>query len=116
NSRHKGGKMEAAQNLEIQAVETKALSVPDQAKLIQITDDESFQKAGVLLLSIKDIRKEIDRTFDPIVKKAHEAHKEAVAQKKRVEAPLVEAEGIIKPRILKYQQEQERKRREEEAR
>ncbi|HCU25404.1 MAG TPA: hypothetical protein DF383_10315 [Deltaproteobacteria bacterium] len=97
-------------------LETKALSVPDQARAIQITDTNTYTKAGELLLAIKDLRKEIDATFDPIVKKAHEAHKEAVAQKKKVEAPLAEAEGIIKPRIAAYQAEQERIRREEEAR
>jgi hypothetical protein len=69
-----------------------------------------------MLLVIKDLRKEIDATFDPIIKKAHEAHKEAVAQKKKVDAPLVEAEGIIKPRIAAWNAEQERLRREEEAR
>ena len=39
-----------------------------------------------------------------------------MAQKKKVDAPLVEAEGIIKPRIAAWNAEQERIRREEEAR
>lgn len=94
----------------------RALTVPEQAKAITITTSDDYVRAGELLLVIKDIRKEIDATFDPIIKKAHETHKEAVAQKKKVDAPLVEAEGIIKPRIAAYMAEQERIRREEEAR
>lgn len=97
-------------------VEQKALSVPEKARSIEIKDNESYIRAGELLKAIKDIRKEIDETFDPIVKKAHEAHKEAVSQKKKAEAPLVEAEGIIKPKIASYQDEQERIRLEEERR
>lgn len=106
--------MQTAMPLETQAIETRALSIPEEAKAINVTDDESFQKAGRILLIIKEVRKEIDATFDPIIKKAHESHKEAVAQKKKVDAPLIEAEGIIKPRLAAYHEEQERKRREEE--
>lgn len=106
----------AATPLEADEIETKALSVPDEAKAIIVKDDESFQKAGRVLLVIKDIRKEINATFDPIITKAFAAHREAVGQKRKVEAPLIEAEGIIKPRMAAYHDEQERKRREEEER
>lgn len=97
-------------------VEQKALSVPDRARSIEINDNESYVRAGELLKAIKDIRREIDETFDSVIKKAHEAHKEAVAKKKKAEAPLLEAEGIIKPRIASYIAEQERIRQAEERR
>lgn len=100
----------------IAEVEQKALSVPARARSIEIKDNESFIRAGELLKAIKDIRREIDETFDSVIKKAHEAHKEAVGQKKKAENPLVEAEGIIKPKIASYMAEQERIRREEERR
>ena len=99
-----------------QEITERALTVPDQARAVEIRSNEDYVKAGEILLVIKDLRKQIDETFDPIIKKAHEAHKEAVAQKKKVDAPLVEAEGIIKPRIAAWNAEQERIRREEEAR
>lgn len=97
-------------------VEQKALSVPARARSIEIKDNESFIRAGELLKAIKDIRREIDETFDPIVSKAHAVHKEAVAQKKKAEAPLVEAEAIIKPKLSSYMDEQERIRVAEERR
>lgn len=98
----------------IAEVERKALSVPEKARSIEIKDNETFVRAGELLKAIKDIRREIDETFDSVIKKAHEAHKEAVAKKKKAEAPLLEAEGVIKPRIAGYLAEQERIRQAEE--
>jgi hypothetical protein len=102
--------------MEANEIQERALTVPEQAKAIIIITNEDYTRAGEILLTIKDIRKEIDATFDPIIKKAHEAHKEAVAQKKKIDAPLIEAEGIIKPRISDYLAEQERIRRAEENR
>ncbi|MFA6290154.1 MAG: hypothetical protein WC637_00155 [Victivallales bacterium] len=94
----------------------RALTVPEQAKAIMIRTNDDYVRAGEILLVIKDLRKEIDSFFDPICKKAFEAHKEAVAQKKRADAPLVEAEGIIKPRISAWNAEQEKIRQAEEMR
>ena len=101
---------------EAMEVATLALSIPDAAKKLAITDDVSLSIGNQLLLSIKDIRKQISDTFDPLAKKAHEAHKAILEEKKKAEAPLVEAEGIIKPSIARYMAEAERKRREEEER
>lgn len=97
-------------------LEQKALSIPDQAKGLDIRDNETYQAAGEMLLTIKALRKEINATFDPIISKALAAHREALAQKKKIETPLADAEGIIKPRIAAYQDEQERIRRAEELR
>ena len=94
----------------------RALTVKEQATGLTITDKISFDSAKELLLSIKDLRKQIDDTFSPIIDKAHQAHKEALAQKKKVENPLIEAEGIIKPRMASFLQEEERKRKAEEDR
>lgn len=97
-------------------LEQRALTLPEQAAELTIVDDAGYTKAGDLLTRIKTLRGEIADTFDPIIKKAHEAHKEALAQKARIETPLVKAESLIKPKIASYHAEQDRKRREEEAR
>lgn len=102
--------------MSVQELETQALTVPERAKLIVITTAAEFIVAGELLKTVKALRAEIDDTFDPIIKKQFEAHREAIAQKKKVDAPLVEAEGILKPRIAGYLREEERKRQEEEMR
>lgn len=110
---------EAARIIDVtpeEEVKQEALTMPDRAKSIAIITAEDYTAAGEFLLGIKAVRKRIDETFDPIIDKAHQAHKEALAQKKKVEAPLIEAEGIIKPKIAEYNSEQERIRKEEERR
>jgi len=91
-------------------VESKALALPDRARAIRVIDTESFQSAGAMLVDIKGLRGEINEAFDPTIKAANNAHKTAVAAKKRVEAPLAEAEQIIKVQMGTYQTEQERRR------
>ena len=102
--------------IETQELETKALSLPDQAKEIQVIAQESRDRASSMLLTVKALRKQIDETFDPGIKKIHEAHKDALATKRKFEAPLAQAEATIKPRIAMYYDLQEKKRRQEEAR
>jgi len=97
-------------------VASLALTIPEAAKALTISDDISLRIGNELLLSIKDIRKQIADTFDPLAKKAHDAHKAILEQKKKAEAPLIEAEGIVKPAISRYMAEVERKRREVEDR
>ena len=96
--------------VEVVELETKALAWPDLARQLVITDDPSFSSAGSMLTGIKDLRKEMDTTFDPIISKALDAHREAIKQKKRHEAPLVEAEMIIKRGLSLYRESQEVKR------
>lgn len=104
------------QTPEIIEVNTLALSVPDQAKQIVIASNEDYVRAGELLLVIKEIRKKIENTFKPIKQKMDAAKKEVLDQERAADAPLIEAEGIIKPRIAAWNAEQERIRRAEEDR
>lgn len=90
-------------------------SWPALASEFVVVDQATLDDAGGLLKAIKALREKIAEAFDPIIRKAHEAHKAAVAEKKRHEAPLDEAERIIKGKISEYL-EQERRRAEEEAR
>ena len=99
-----------------QELETKVSVLPAQANDLKVEDEESYSFAGAMLVNIKGLRREIDETFGPIITKAHAAHKEAVAQRKRHEAPLIEAEGTIKNRMAVYHAELERLRQIEEAR
>lgn len=97
-------------------IESKALAVVDNAKALRIVDDATCQNGADMLTAIKAIREEIDLTFDPVITAAHKAHKEACAAKKKHEAPLIEAEFIIKGCIGTYTAAQEQARRAEEAR
>lgn len=89
---------------------TEAQAWPDRALATVIYDDDTYAKACALLLGIKDLRKKIADTFDPHVKRAHEAHKALVKEKADAEAPLAEAERTLKATIGEYDREQERLR------
>lgn len=101
---------------EIQQIATAVETWPVKAQAVTVVDAGSYQVAADLLLDIKGLRTEIDATFGPIVQKAHAAHKEAVAQRKKHEQPLQEAEKLIKSRMGTWQRAEEQRQREEAAR
>lgn len=97
-------------------VAAKALTFPEQAKALSIQDAITYQRACDFLLGIKALRVEIAETFDPHIKRAHEAHKALVKEKQDAEAPLAEAERLTKTAMVAYDNEQARLQREEEQR
>lgn len=93
----------------IEAIKETTELVVAQATAIAITDQDSFEDAGVFLTeTLKPALKEIAATFDPIVSAAHTTHKEAVAQRNRHAKPLREAERIVKSAMGGYITEQRR--------
>lgn len=101
---------------ELQKLNSEAQELPLQAKSFRVTDLATYTKAGQLLLAIKSIRSKINASFNPIIKAAHAAHKTAMEEKKKIEAPVSEAEAIVKRELARYQMEQENIRRAEERR
>lgn len=91
-------------------------SVVSQAQSLTVVTGEDYELACVFLQGIAGKKKQVKDVFDPIVTKAHEAHKEALAQMKKFMSPLEMAEAEVKRKVLAFQQEQERLRREEERR
>lgn len=98
----------------LQEIEKQASQFPQQALSITVFNDRSLREANDFLLAIKTMQKRINETFGPVIKKAHQAHREAIMQKKKYEQPLLEAERIVKPQISSYLAEMERIRREAE--
>lgn len=98
------------------AVVEKALTYPAQARALVIADAGSYQQACDFLKGVKALRTEIADTFEPHIKRAHEAHKALLKEKADAEAPLAEAERITKAALVTYDQQQEHLRREEQAR
>lgn len=98
------------------AIRSEALSWPDRAKALAVTDPSSYEEGGALLKAIKALRNRIAETFDGHIKRAHEAHKALVAEKAAAEKPLTEAETMIKRALVAYTEAEEKRRREEERR
>jgi hypothetical protein len=97
-------------------VTEQALTWPERARGAAVVDAESYGRASELLKGIKALRQEIADTFDPHVKRAHDAHRALLKEKADAEAPLTEAERIIKAALVAYNTEQERLRRIEQER
>lgn len=98
----------------LQVLRERALSFSQKASSIIIHDAASLKIANDFVLAVKVMRKEISDAFNPIIEKAHRAHKEAIAQKNKYEQPLVRAENAIKLQIGVYVRTKEEERREAE--
>jgi hypothetical protein len=93
---------------DVERVTSQSLAWPARARQLVITDPDTYETAAITLKDIKALRAEVDATFDPIVKAAHLAHRTACDQKKRAEAPLLEAETVIKGAMVRWDDEQAR--------
>ena len=108
---------EAALKLvETEEVETKALTIVDQAKAVKVVDAQTYTAAGMLWKSIGDMIKEVKDTFDPICEAAHKSHKAATEKRAKYLDPLTTAQKSVKSLMSDYDAEQERIRKAEEER
>lgn len=98
---------------EIVAESTATLAV---AQNFKVASAQQYIEAGEKLKGIKALMKKIDETFDPHIKRAHEAHRALVDEKRSHQTPLQTAEALLKRAIVTYQLAEEQKRREAEAR
>lgn len=89
-------------------LELAAMSWPERATALAVTDAATCEAAAELLRDIKTLRGEIDASCGPVIAAAFAAHKAATAQRKTLEAPLLAAETTIKGRLSAYVTEQER--------
>lgn len=94
----------------------EALTWPEKANELAIVTNEVYAAGADMLKGIKSLRQKIAEVFDGHIQRAHQAHKALVAEKATAEAPLTEAEAIIKRKMVAYSTEQERIRREAEER
>jgi hypothetical protein len=100
---------------ELKNIETKSNDLVTQAQSTAIKTQGQYINAAEFLKSIKTLKKEIVGTFKPIIDKAYAAHKEACSQKNKYLSPLEGAEKLINNKMSDWDDEQERKRRLEQA-
>ena len=98
----------------IETLSSEALTYPAKAQEIKVYDQVSLDTANAFLRGVKGLLSKIAETFDPIIKQAHEAHKQAIDKRKEHEEPLLQAERIIKAEMGRYLTEQARLRQEAE--
>ena len=74
---------------------------------LQIIDENGKNLGTNLLVSVKELQRRLGEIFDPIIKKANDAHKEACNRKKEYMKPLEQAESILKHKLSHYIEELE---------
>lgn len=87
-----------------------------KADSMQITDHETYESAGKLLVEVKTKANQIKKYWKPLKENAAAAHKAICEREKEMLKPFTDAESIIKATMVKYQaavEEQRRKEREE---
>lgn len=89
-------------------LETKALTLAEQAKGLQVTDQPSYELAAARLLGVAELRREIVAHHEPIKRAAHQAWQQVIAAEKKLLDPVAEAERIYKAGIAAYETEQRR--------
>lgn len=99
-------------------VKEKALSVEEQAKAVQVTNNVEYETAAEMLKSIKSAKKQVNDYWEEPIKKANEAHKALTSKRKEMTDICDAAEKILKRKMITYSQkiEAERRAAEEEAR
>ena len=95
-------------------IETEIGPIHEWAVTLKIGDNNQFIEAVERRRTLKTIRKKIDEMFDSGIKKAFEAHRAAVAVKKRFTDRIDDADSSIGEAVKRYNDEQERKRIEEQ--
>jgi hypothetical protein len=101
---------------EVRDVESKALSVVERAVAVKVTDPNSYIIAGEMWKHLAEMEKEAKAALDPVVEAAFRSHKEAVALRTRILAPITEAKTYTKGQMEAWDAEQERIRLAEERR
>lgn len=105
-----------------EVLEQQALSLPDRAQRVNITDQPSYTYASGLLIDFAALENQIKLHHGPIKEAAHKAHKAACDAEKRVLEPVTLGKNILKGKIAAWEEEQEKirleaqRRQEEEAR
>jgi len=97
-------------------LESKALSLPAQAKAIKIVDQASYNAAARMKLGLVDLEKQIVDHHAPIKSAAHKAHLAACAAEKKLLDPTREALAIVNRSLAVWEREQEQIRLEEQRR
>lgn len=106
---------ETAINLDA-TIESKALALPDRAKLIAVTDNDSMEQANTFKLDIKAMIKEIDEWFKPMADKAFQTHRAITGKWNETKKPLQDADAHVTQQVKLYLAEVRRQQEAEEAR
>jgi len=103
------------ENTEALAVRQEALTLSEKARGMEVTDQPSYDVATHFLKTIKAMRKKVADHDDPIIKSIRQSLETARDTKKEAEAPLIEAETMLKSRLIAFTEIEKEREREAQA-
>ena len=80
---------------EIQEIDRQALAIPAQARLIQVTNNETMTLADNTVNAINDFIKKVDEHYKPMADAAFKTHRSITARWKEVKQPLEDAKAHL---------------------
>jgi hypothetical protein len=98
------------------AIEKRQTTIVETANALVVDSPESLVSGEQMAVDIKAAIKTLHEELDPGIDKANKLHKHLTGQRKKYKDPLTAALGIAVGKTSTYRQEEDRKRREEEAR
>ncbi len=96
-------------------IEKEALTLKQRAESMQIVTPEDYQSSAEMRKVLKDLDKNIVTFFEPMKKSTHEAWKSVCNKENEARKPITEADAIVNKKRTAYYDEQERIRKEAEA-
>ena len=103
-----------SQSIETVKGELSTITAKAKSVAASVVDEASYRGAAEFLKQIKAGQKRVEEVFGSVVKKAHEAWKSTVALRKQLDAPLEDAESMVKASMSAWFVESERKRKDEQ--
>jgi exonuclease VII large subunit len=98
---------------ELQQIEGEVKHSQELANIV-IKSQLDYEKASAITKNLRELKKKVLATFDPIVEKTRAAWKESIAQKDKYLNPIESAIEIVDGKIRGYLTEKERERKEAE--
>jgi hypothetical protein len=96
--------------LDLAPIRADATALAETARTIALVDEATFTAASAILVRIKALRSTVEALFGPHIKRAFDAHRALLDDRRRLDAPLADAEAILKRRLAAFTLEEEQRR------
>lgn len=95
-------------------IESEVNHIVESNKTIIVSNKDELCRATTCIKGIRGLIEKIKESFDPIVEKSHQSHKEAISQRDRYLKPLQSKEKEFKEAIVNFNKKMEQEQRERE--
>jgi len=102
------------QETQVETIRAETMPVVARANALQVRTPEDYTAAADFLKAVKAAQKKVSDHFGPMKAAAHAAWKKITATEAEAAQPLVDAEKVVKGRMLAYHTDQERIRQAEQ--